>query len=73
MIPHYAPFPPKAPGLLADDLAYARRMEGQFAPYTECNYSIVPGLQEDPVVSRPDRPGLLESRRRRRARLEARR
>lgn len=73
MIPFIVPHPPQAPDLIADDLAQERRMEGIFQPLAECRLSIVPAQRKAPGDTVPERRGILESRRRRRARLEARR
>lgn len=73
MLPFIVPHPPQAPDLIADDLAQERRMEGVFQPVAECRLSIVPTQRESPGETVPERRGILESRRRRRARLEARR
>lgn len=48
-------------------------MEGIFQPVAERRLSIVPTQREAPGDAAPEHRGILESRRRRRARLEARR
>lgn len=73
MIPFIVPHPPQTPDLMADDLTQERRMEGVFRPSAECRLSIVPAQHESTGDTAPERRGILESRRRRRARLEARR